>query len=86
MQAERILIDNEFENTKFFSNPSFDDALVGITDDGRAVYDRDKMVKWMSKHDGISEEDAEEFISYNTIRSLLYMGDDAPIVFSKLRK
>lgn len=27
-----------------FDNPSYDDALVGVTEDGRAVYDYDKMV------------------------------------------
>ena len=39
-----------------------------------------KMVKELMDQDGMSEEDAVEWISYNTVRSLPYAGPLAPII------
>lgn len=33
-----------FDDVIIFEGYSYDDALVGVTEDGRAVYDFDKMV------------------------------------------
>ena len=38
------------------------------------------MVESLAKEDGMTYEDAAEFIDYNTIRALPYLGDKAPIV------
>ena len=39
----RERIENEgYEDVIIFDNPSYDDALVGITNDNRAVYDYEK--------------------------------------------
>lgn len=67
-----------------FCNPSYEDALIGITEDGRAVYDYQKMVAWLVEHDGMNEEDAEEWIVYNTIGALPYAGGGAPIIMYPL--
>lgn len=63
-----------------FKSYSYDDALIGYTDDDRAVYDYEKMVSCLMKEEGWDREEAIEWIEYNTIRSLPYMGDDAPII------
>ena len=63
-----------------FDNPSFDTAIVGIEYSGRLVYDYDRMVVELMETDGITEEEAIDFIDYNTIRSLPYYGEYAPIV------
>ncbi len=47
------------------------------------MYDYDKMVEYLVETDNMSEEDAMEFIDYNTIRSLPYY-QGAPIVFRSL--
>lgn len=57
-----------------------EETLIGIDSNNRAVYDYDKMVVWIMKQDGCGYEDAVDWIEYNTIRSLPYVGDDAPIV------
>ena len=62
------------------SNPSYDDALIGVTEDGRAVYDYERMVDWLVEEDGFTQDEAVEWISYNTIRALPYAGPLAPIV------
>jgi len=62
----------------------FDDygieTLIGIDSENRAVYDYDKMVKWIMDIGDCDYEDAVDCIEYNTIRSLPYVGDGAPIV------
>ena len=68
------------EETLVFDNPDFDKAIIGVTHDGKAVYDYDKMVYCLMKEDKISEEEAVDFIDYNTIRSLPYAGEYAPVI------
>lgn len=57
-----------------------DKAIIGIGHDGRLVYSYSLLVKAFMDTDGMSEEDAIEWIEYNTIRSIPYMGDTAPII------
>ena len=84
MTAEERLLENGYEGTVFFTNYSYDDALIGVSDDGRAIYDYDLMVEWLMKEEGWSEEDAVEWIEYNTIRALPYAGEKGPIVMHRL--
>ena len=63
-----------------FENPDYADAFVGISDDYRAIYDYKKMVECLELQDKMSYEEAAEFIGYNTMRALPYMGADAPII------
>jgi hypothetical protein len=68
------------EDALVFDNPAYDDSIIGTTFDGRAIYDVDKMTEELAADDGISLEEAADFISYNAIRSLPYAGEKAPIV------
>lgn len=71
------------EDAVVFDDPSFDDSIIALTTDGRVVYDYEKMAEEMSEEDGISIEDAYEFIDYNTLRALSYENfrrDSAPVV------
>lgn len=84
IDAEQILLYEGYENIICLKNYSYDDALVGVSEDGRAVYDYEKMVKWLMKTQDFSETDAIEWIDYNTIRALPYMGEKAPIIMYPL--
>lgn len=84
MDAEERLLNAGYEGVIYFTNYSYDDALIGVTDDDRAVYDYDKMVEWLVKEEGFSDIEAIEFIDYNTIRALPYAGDKAPIIMYPL--
>ena len=79
-QLEKYYIEDEETSIVLFEFPSYDDAFIGLTLDNRAVYDYDKMVECLMKEDDISYEEAIEFIDYNTIRSLSYIGEKAPVV------
>lgn len=39
------LADYDLDHIKLLSDYSYDDALIGITEDNRAIYDYDKMVR-----------------------------------------
>lgn len=84
MSAEERLLENGYDGVLYLQDFSYDDALIGVTDDGRAVYDYELMVLWLMDTQGWSYEDAAEWISYNTLRALPYMGEDAPIVVNRL--
>ena len=67
-----------------------DTAIVGATDN-QLIYSYDKLVEaYMDefREDGMTEEEVEEqaieWISYNTIRSLPYMGENKPIIMYSL--
>ena len=78
--AAQMAQDAGYDDLMLLDNYSYDDAFVGVTEDGRAVYDFNKMVAWLMETEGFSQEDAIEWIEYNTIRALPYMGPDAPII------
>lgn len=78
--AERLK-ENEYEEEYVvFSNPSYDDAAIGVSSDGRVVYDFQLMVRYLIEKENMTEEDAIEYIEYNTLRSLGYVGNNSPIV------
>jgi hypothetical protein len=80
MTAEEKVLDAGYEDVVLLSNYSYDDALIGISHDNRAVYDFDKMVEWLVQKEGWTETEAVEWIEYNTIRALPYFGASAPII------
>ena len=82
--AEEKLLNNGYEDIKILKNYSYDTALIGVTDDNRAVYNYDEMINWLIKTEGLNYEEAAEWIEYNTIRALPYFGEDAPIIIYPL--
>lgn len=74
----RERIENEgFEDVIIFDNPSYDDALIGVTNDNRAVYDYDKMIEWLVTNENMDYEESADFISYN---SSFYYGEGYPLI------
>lgn len=63
-----------------FENPSYDTACIGVTEDGRTVYDYKKMVEHLIEFEEMEYDEAVDFISYNTIRALPYIQDHPIIV------
>ena len=79
-ELQAFLVERGDTESVFFTNPVFIDAIIGISDDGRIVYSYSKMVENLMLNDNMNYEDAIEFIEYNTVRSLPYMGEHAPII------
>jgi hypothetical protein len=55
----------------------FDEAIIGRDNVGRLVYDIDLMVETLTRDDEMSEEEAMEFLDYNTLNT--FVGDLTPI-------
>ena len=74
----RERIENEgFEDVIIFDNPSYDDALIGVTNDNRAVYDYDKMIEWLVTNENMNYEEAIDFINWN---DSFYYGEGYPLI------
>ena len=63
----------------FDGNPNgYDQAILGLTDNGQLVYSKEKMVEILSKMDNsMTEEDSWEFLEFNTFCA--YVGEQTPI-------
>lgn len=71
------------EEIIIFSNPSYDNAILGISTDNRVIYDYELMIKDLMEKDKISYEDAKDFIQYNTLNSSFIKDRDPIILFFK---
>ena len=81
--------DNFYDLCEEFGLPFWegcDDAVIGIAsrcgDDPLVVYDRDKLVKNFMKKDGMTFEEAEEWVSYNIEGS--FIGEGTPLIFERI--
>lgn len=82
-KAREKLLAEGYEDVVIFEDFSYDTALIGVTEDNRAVYEFDLMVDWLMDNAGFKDVlEAVEWIEYNTIRALPYMGESAPIIMS----
>ena len=77
------LIEKEYNDTILFENPSFDNSIVGYTEDGRVIYDYSLMVEEYASENNCTDFEAIEFIDYNTLRALPYAGEFAPIIMHR---
>ena len=80
LTARERLLQMGYDDAIIFENESYDDALIGVSQDGRAIYSFEKMVEWLMNKDNITQTEAIEFIEFNTIRAIPYAGAKAPIV------
>ena len=80
MTNRELLNDSGYENLIVFDNPDYDSAIIGVSHDDRVIYDYDKMIQHQVDVDHMTEEEAADLISYNTIRAIPYAGEYAPIV------
>ena len=62
----------------------YDDAIIGLSADDKVVYAFSKMVDAVVKAENLTVEQAQEYIEYNVIRALSYLGDKAPVVVYSL--
>ena len=69
-------------------NHSYDKSIIGFTsEDGRAVYSYESMIQEFMEDEDCSEEEAQEWVDFNTMRALPY-GDKGhnPIVITISRE
>lgn len=79
---KETLVERGYEDTIIFENPSYESAVIGISENGQVCYSYEKMIEHLMKEDSMEYDEAMEFIDYNTIRALPYCNpaDKRPIV------
>jgi transcriptional regulator with XRE-family HTH domain len=85
-EIKEWLCDRDYEDTVVLENPDYLSAIVGVSDDGRLIYDYEKMAEHLMATDGMDYEEACEFIDFNTIGALPYMGEKRPIIMNKVEE
>lgn len=77
---EAVLIGKQGEDRERFIP-----AVVGFdNNNGRVIYSRDKLIDCYVESDGMTREEAIEWIEYNVDRALPYMGSNAPIIMDDM--
>ena len=63
----------------------FADGAIGLTDDNHIIYDYEKLVESLSKQEDMTEEDAIDWLEFNTIPSIPYMSSygKEPIIMTR---
>ena len=84
MTKREIICEMGYEEAVVFDSPNFDEAIIGVTDEGNVVYDYEAMVQDLMQKDGMTDLEAVEFIEYNTIRAIPYAQDPKPIIMHRL--
>lgn len=79
MTAEERCAVYGYEDVELLEGYSYDDALIGVSGDGRAIYDFSKMVEWLVKTYGFTPDDASDWIENNTAAAL-EESDGGPII------
>lgn len=78
-----LLVANGYEDLLLMDN--FDDAFIGVSqrinEPMLAVYDYNKMVSLLMFRDGLSAQDAEEYIEFNCVGA--WVGEKTPIIVRK---
>ena len=73
------------EEVLILDNHAYDKSIIGITEDGRLIYDFEKMIQEFMEDEDCDETEAIEWLEYNTMRALPYMGERAPIIITESR-
>ena len=81
--VRQLIEDYGYEDVVIFSNPSYASAFIVVSEDNRAVYSYNEMVKSLCKNDKMNELDAIEFIEFNTLRALPYY-KNSPIILHEI--
>ena len=74
------LVNQGYENSIVLENPSYRNAVIGVSEDGRVIYSARIILQDMMIDEDLEYEEAFEHFSYNLLRSLPYMGEMAPII------
>ena len=70
LPPDSIMLDNE----------SYDNSIIGVTFDDRVIYSYERMVEEYMHDNECSEEDAVDWIEYNTMRALPYLPTPRPMI------
>ena len=74
------LVDQGYEDAIVLESPTYRNAVLGISEDGRVIYSERIIIEDMVVDEGMDIDDAFDNFSYNLLRALPYMAEKAPII------
>lgn len=63
----------------------FDNAIIGITYNEEVIYSFEEMCNILMTRDGMSREEAEEYIDFNVEGTIRYIPAMAPIIMYEIQ-
>ena len=82
-EAKRNELAEHFGNDLLFAD-NFDNAIIGVSmgssSGTKVVYDAEEMARTLVVSEGITEQEAWEYLEFNTFNA--YVGDNTPIFVS----
>lgn len=78
--VDSVIVKNGLSGSLMFRDPDYESAIVGYDVETKSIiYSYDLMVQSLCEEEGMTLEDAIEFIDYNTLRALKYINkEDGP--------
>lgn len=78
----REILEENYSDSLLFDNPSFDRSILGVSTNGEIIYSLTGMIGELMQDENMTEQDALEFIDYNTLRAVDYFKNEgvAPVV------
>lgn len=71
-------------DTIVFDNANYDRSIIGMTFDGRAIYDYNMMLEEFAEENNCTIEEAMDWINYNTFGVLGNIKRKAPMIVQQI--
>lgn len=84
MNSEEILMDAGAEGAVYLDHPEYPSAIIGVTTDNRVVYDYSKLIEECVVRDGMTEEEAIDWVDFNVLGALPNGGELGPLVMNRI--
>lgn len=65
-------------------NESYDNSIIGVSLDDRVIYSYEMMVGEYMRDNNCTEDEAMDWIDYNTIRAIPYFPNPRPMIVSEV--
>jgi hypothetical protein len=75
-------LENNYPDSYLFDD--LDDAIIGVSTSDNIVYEFDKIIQILMERDGMTYEEAVEYIDHNIDRVLPYMSEGFPIIMKNI--
>lgn len=81
--VDEKLSENGFDGVVIFTEPDFASALIGVTSEGRAVYDSARMLEYLRTEKNVTDDAAVDWV-HHIMQKLAAAGSGAPIIMHPL--